>query len=278
MKEKLKNFRWGYIILFAILVAIGVLSFIFHDMLVYVVLAIGIIMALYGIGYGIFTIASKNRGPVFAFRIAITVSSIVAGVITMIFCKSAIEILTSILGLFLIIDGAFKFQTTAMSKRYRSAIWWVLLVPAVLTIIGGFFIIKISPDGSDSNLKFISVLLGITTIIDGISNLLSAFFTERNDKLAAEDATENIAEDATETNDNSQNAAGKSDEPTAESAPEASEAKASAEHTDAAEAAEPTEKPEDNADGAADKGAGDDTAKGGEDFKIEIPAIDIPQN
>ena len=273
MKEKLKNFRWGYVILFAILVAIGVLSFIFHDMLVYIVLSMGIIMTLFGIGYGIYTLARKDRGPRFAFGIVITVCSIVAGVLTMIFCKSGIEVLTSILGLFFIIDGSFKLQTTAMSKRYRSAIWWVLLVPAVITIIGGFLTIKYSPEGNGDNFTLIAVLLGITSIIDGISNLLSAFFTERNDKAEVKKLLDELKADSTpdesdavsKATDNAENDAltkdedaevAKSDEPKADE-PKADEPKAD----------ESASENSDNTD------AKTDDTNGSDEFKITIPII-----
>jgi len=275
MKEKLKNFRWGYVILFAILTAIGILSFIFREMLVYIVLAVGIIITLFGIGYGIYTLASKNRGPRFAFGIVITVCAIVSGVLTIIFCKNGIEVLTSILGLFFIIDGSFKLQTTAMSKRYKSAIWWILLIPAVLTIIGGFLTVKYAPTGSEENLAWISILLGITSIIDGISNLLSAFFTERNDKAEVKELLDGSAapsENGAEGDSPKEEKAADEGKPQADTP---ADAPVTDEPTDKPEADAPKEEPK--ADTPADDTEGEKptaTDNGDTDeFKITIPII-----
>ena len=123
MKEKLKNFAWGYVILFAILVAIGALCICFHNTLPYVAFGIGAIIALFGVIYGVLALASKDRGAKFAFKITVAVCSIVAGVVTMIFSKDAVDILTALMGLFLIIDGSFKLQSAAISKRYKSVGW-----------------------------------------------------------------------------------------------------------------------------------------------------------
>lgn len=177
MKEKLKNFAWGYVILFAILTAIGILCICFHGTLPYVALGIGIVITLYGIIYGVLAIASKERGPKFAFRITIAICSIIAGVITMVFCKKAINVLTALMGLFLIIDGSFKLQSAALSKRYKSVGWWILLVPSLISIIGGFFITRYESNGTDDSVALISVSLGIILIIDALSNFLTAFLS-----------------------------------------------------------------------------------------------------
>ena len=189
MKEKLKNFAWGYVILFAILAAIGVLCICFHDTLPYVALGIGAIITLYGIIYGVLALANKERGPKFAFRVTIAVCSIVAGVITMVFCKKAIDILTALMGLFLIVDGSFKLQSAAISKRYKSVGWWLLLVPSLASIIGGFLVTRFESDGTDNSVSTISIMLGIVLIVDALSNLFSAFFAGKLISASPEGST-----------------------------------------------------------------------------------------
>lgn len=173
MKEKLKNFKWGYLILALITAAIGVLSLTFNDMLPTVALCIGIVITLFGIGYGIFAIFGTRRGVGFAFKIVIAVCAIISGVVTMIFRSGAIETLTSLFGLFIIIDGSFKLYESAISRRFDGVAWWLMIVPAILSIIGGFFNVKIA--SNDDNATLISVLFGITMIVDAISNLIAAF-------------------------------------------------------------------------------------------------------
>jgi uncharacterized membrane protein HdeD (DUF308 family) len=186
MLEKIKKFGWGYILLFLLLLAVGVCLIAFNNTLEIVAVVCGVIMILFGIIYFVLTLAAKSRGVKYALKITVCAVALICGVVTAIFRNGAIEIIVSLLALFLIIDGAFKLQTTALSKRYSLAIWWLILIPACLTIIGGFVAMRISPSVSD-NLPLISILLGISAIIDGAANLLSAFYIAKYESVMKEE-------------------------------------------------------------------------------------------
>ena len=187
--SSLKAFGWGYVLIFLILTLLGVLSFCFTDMLKWVVFTAGAIIALLGISFGIAAIVKSERGPKFTFRIIICASALVCGIITMIFANRGIEVLTSVLGTLFIIDGAFKLQKTGVLRLYKSATWWLLLTPALLTVVGGFMLIKFGAVNSENSMLRVAILLGTSAIIDGISNLLTAIFdalSRRKQKKAAE--------------------------------------------------------------------------------------------
>ena len=116
-------------------------------------------------------------------------------------------------------------------------------------------------------------MLGITSIIDGISNLLSAFFTERNDKAEVKKLLDELKADSTpdesdavsKATDNAENDAltkdedaevAKSDEPKADE-PKADEPKAD----------ESASENSDNTD------AKTDDTNGSDEFKITIRLI-----
>jgi hypothetical protein len=69
-------------------------------------------------------------------------------------------------------DAGFKFHTAAMSKRYNKFGWWFILALSALTAAGGYWMLKFTP----SDILGISILLGITLAIDGVSNIFSAFY------------------------------------------------------------------------------------------------------
>lgn len=263
----LKAFEWGYAALFAVLVALGVLSFCFHDMLKWVVFAAGAIIAAFGVGYGIYTLLSKTRGATFVIRIIIFASAIVAGVITMIFHAHGVEVLTSVLGTLFIIDGACKLQKTALLIRYRSVAWWMLIIPALLSVAGGFMLIKWGVITDESSTVFVAVLLGVTAIVDAISNILTPFLAP---VLKKQDGDGSPDEAACETESEAENtdtgaAVCENDAEAAEIAEaavvaEAAEAAVVEEATEAVVVEEATEATETSEEDAATENTDDDTA------------------
>lgn len=197
MLEKFKNFRWGYILIGLLAAAVGLCFLIWNETLKYLAIAIGVVTAVFGIVYFIINLAAKGRGGKFAFRTVIAVCCIVSGIITAIFNTGAVSVLVSLISLFLIIDGSFKLHTTAMSRRYHLLLWWFILVPAVLTITGAFFTLRLSDcinaDNAD-NMKTVSILIGITMLIDALGNLLSAFYISKYEKNMAKEVSEEVAE------------------------------------------------------------------------------------
>lgn len=172
MLEKIKNFKWGYAVLFLVLVGIGICLISLRQTLTALAITIGVLLSLVGVTLMIIELARKERSFAFGARILFYVACIVCGVVTAIFRDGAVDVMISIFSLLLIIDASFKLHTTAMSKRYSVPLWWIILAFAVLTVIGGFFALKYPPE----KLEATSVLLGIVFILDGVSNLLSAFY------------------------------------------------------------------------------------------------------
>ena len=75
-------------------------------------------------------------------------------------------------------DASFKIRTTAMAKRYSLPLWWIILSLAALTIIGGFILLKHTPE----QVNVASIMLGIVFIVDSVSNFLSAFYVAAYEK------------------------------------------------------------------------------------------------
>lgn len=202
MLQKLKEFKWGYIILTILIAAAGVCFIAFRETLSTIALIMGILLTLVGVVFGVLTIAEKRRGVGFALKIVFAVIALSCGIVTIIVHQGeAVEWLVALFGLLLVVDGSFKLQTSAMSKRYDSVAWWLVLIPAVLVIIGGFFSIRFQiSGGSEEELlkqqSAYSVVIGVTMIIDAIANLLSPFFISYYEKkMKSEGASEPVATD-----------------------------------------------------------------------------------
>ena len=60
MLEKIKAFRWGYILLFLAMAAVGACFLMFYETLPTLALVIGIILIIYGIFSAVISISDKN--------------------------------------------------------------------------------------------------------------------------------------------------------------------------------------------------------------------------
>ncbi len=169
---KIQKFGWGYILLAIALVALGICFISFNNSFDVLAISFGVITTVSGIAWGVHTLAKRERSLKFAVKIIICVALIVSGVITMISRKDAVNIMIDILSLLIIIDGSFKLQTSIKSKKYSVAFWWIMLTVAVAVIISAFLVVKIT----FSKPQNMSIIFGLVTILDGISNFCSAFF------------------------------------------------------------------------------------------------------
>ncbi|MBP3308900.1 MAG: DUF308 domain-containing protein [Clostridia bacterium] len=180
MLEKIKAFRWGYILLFLAMAAVGACFLMFYETLPTLALVIGIILIIYGIFSAVIAISDKKRGGKYASRIIISVICIICGTVTAVLRENSVNILSSLIGLFLVIDGSFKINTAAMSRRYKLLSWWLMVIPASLVILGGFLSLKFGDIftglDSDDAMRWLSAIIGVTMIVDAIGNLLSAFY------------------------------------------------------------------------------------------------------
>ncbi|MBQ8689010.1 MAG: DUF308 domain-containing protein [Clostridia bacterium] len=219
MLKKLKSFKWGYMVITLGLIAVGVCLIAMSNALVALAITIGCLLAVSGIIFGIVTLADKNRGFAFGFKIFFAAIALIGGVVTAIFNEGTVEILVSIFSLLLIVDASFKLNTTVMSKRYSLPLWWVILAISVTVIASGFFMIKYPPE----NVTTTSILLGIIFIIDAVSNFLSAFFLTEVEKCRKRDfiaescpATESESDSSTDGEEDSNDESAESQTPDVE--------------------------------------------------------------
>ncbi len=204
MLEKIKKFGWGYLLIGALLIAMGVSFISAQDAYETLAIIMGCILTAAGIGFSVYTLLDKGRGLKFGVRISIGVIAIVCGIVTMIVRSNAIEVIANILFLLLIIDGAFKLQLSILSRRLSYYGWWIVTALSVAIIISSFLLCKFTPNDPAT----LATFSGIVIISDGILNLLSAFFSSaiggsadgKKEKDTDEDAktTEEKAEPVTE--------------------------------------------------------------------------------
>ncbi|MFA5561972.1 MAG: DUF308 domain-containing protein [Eubacteriales bacterium] len=181
--EAIKNFKWGYIVLFLILCGAGVaLLFYPGESMKAMAYIVGFSALLLGILQGVRILAEPRRGIRFAFAILLAVMTIVCGAVALLKVEVVYEVYAMFIGLFIIIDGSFKLQTVIESKRYQMSAWWILLAFSVLSIAGGFLTVRIPFDAD--RIRFFTLLLGGALFVDGLQNLLSLFYLGKLSRAA----------------------------------------------------------------------------------------------
>ncbi len=199
-----KESKWGYILIGLLLIAIGMCFVTFRNSLTALAISIGVILSVTAIVYGTLTISKKDRSVRFAFRIIFSVICLVAGITTAIFNDATVAVMISVFSLLLIVDGSFKLNTAAMSKRYSVGGWWVMLIASALIILSAFILAKYPPE----SINDATVWLGVTIAADGLANIFSAYWTWRYEKAEHKEICDQIskkrAEDDAENNNKSE--------------------------------------------------------------------------
>ncbi len=190
--EKLKNFKWGYL-LFALLFLGGGIAFIAfpQDGLRVVKLVIGITAIVFAVVYGVFTLAGKERSGGFWSRIVMAAVCAICGGFVITVNDAAIDYLLTAFGIVLMVDASFKAQTSIQSKKYKSPVWWVMLTLAASVLACGVLLMKsdfdftLAEEALTQEYAKASRLLGIGLVLDGLCNLLSIgylYFVEKKAK------------------------------------------------------------------------------------------------
>lgn len=198
-----KKFRWGYLLISLVLCAVGLCFIIYPNNSIkigsYIIAAAAMLV---GIILAIKVLADRKRDFSFATSIFSAVLTVACGVVALIIPNEIFKLYPMLIGLFIILDGSFKLQTVINAKRYKIKCWWLLLLFAVISIIGGFFVIRLRVD-IDVSYRFFSIIMGVALCSCGLQNFLSLFYLGRivakaNDKVdtRVRDITDTVNDDA----------------------------------------------------------------------------------
>ena len=178
MKNFFNSLKTYYgVLLFALLfMTAGVCLIAFpEDALPTAVLTISIITIVSGVIMALIALLDKKRQAKFFFLLLGGACALFAGIFLLIKRNDdAVALLALFIGVVMMIDGSFKLHEAVKTKQFKNAVWWILLVLSMLTIVGGLYLIKWI-DGVA--VKTCSILMGVFMIIDAIQNVFITFYT-----------------------------------------------------------------------------------------------------
>ncbi len=172
--NSIRNIKTAYVMYSAILVILG-LSFAFAPdiSMKTICYVIGVTAVICGVVKMVGYFINDSYGLAFQFDFALGIITILVALTLFIYPKGIVSFVDILLGLFVLIDGAFKLQTSIEAKSFGINRWWIILLTALLTVVAGMILV-LNPY---SSMLMLTRLLGVAFILDGVLNLIVALYT-----------------------------------------------------------------------------------------------------
>ena len=134
--------------------------------------AVCIIFGIYLIIYGVVKIIGYFAKDVyqlaFQFDLALGIVAAIVGIVFICKTSSIVQILSTCIGIVMLIDATLKIQTSLDSKRFGISSWWLMLVMAIMVAAVGIMLILMPGETT----KVMIRLIGLNLCLDGVLNLI----------------------------------------------------------------------------------------------------------
>ena len=166
MEKFLKRSSWTDVIISILFILFGIMIIARPDTIMSVVsFLLGTICILMGILKGIDYFAS---GKTDNYSLAIGIIAIIAGIIIM-FCSNVIFLaFRTVIAIWIIYSGLMDLQTTIIWKDYKSKLWLLTLILAIIMVLGGIYILI----NNGAVLQIIGSIIIIYGIMDIVENVI----------------------------------------------------------------------------------------------------------
>ena len=164
----------GYIVMSVMFCIAGALFIALPDISITMIgISMGIAMIVFGIAKLVGYFSRDLFRLAFQFDLELGILLLVLGLIVLIRPDDLMTFICIALGISILTDGLFKVQIALDSKRFGIKSWWVILTLAVVAgTIGVFLIFR-----SAKSAQFLTVLLGVSILAEGILNLYTVIST-----------------------------------------------------------------------------------------------------
>ena len=164
----------GYIVMSVMFCIAGALFIALPDISITMIgISMGIAMVVFGIVKLVGYFSRDLFRLAFQFDLELGILLLVLGLIVLIRPDDLMSFICIALGISILTDGLFKVQIALDSKRFGIKSWWVILALAVVAgTIGVFLIFR-----SAKSAQFLTVLLGVSILAEGILNLYTVIST-----------------------------------------------------------------------------------------------------
>ena len=172
--KQLKLAKNGYIIMSVLFMVLGACLIIWPDcsMAVFCT-AVGIMLIVYGLIKILGYFSRDIYCLAFQFDLAFGILLMAVGVILIARKNFAVDLIFSVFGILILADALFKIQMSVDAKRFGLALWWQILLVALVTGVIGVLVF-IRPFEAAAMMM---ALVGFSILLEGILNLWVGILT-----------------------------------------------------------------------------------------------------
>lgn len=170
--KSIKKAKENLIISSVILCITGLIFMIFSETMVNL---IGWILGGVFCVIGVVKLIGYIRTQLQISELIISIISIAAGVLLFLHPGWVMSLLSVIIGIYVLLEGALKIKISIDAKKQEAASWWVLLVVALVSIGIGILLV-FNPFGISKAFMFV---VGLALLLSGAQNIIHAIYTEK---------------------------------------------------------------------------------------------------
>ena len=164
----------GYIVSAVAFMALGLILTIWPEMsMITISYAAGAIVLASGIVRIVGYFSKDLYSLAFQFDLALGIFTVLIGIVFLLHPQWLISAIPFFVGIFVLVNGLFTFQTSLDSKRFGMKYWWVMLIFSVLSSALGIVLIIDPFTGAG----VLTILVGVTMMCTGVEKRFLALYT-----------------------------------------------------------------------------------------------------
>ena len=140
-----------------------------------VCIVFGIYLIVYGVVKVIGYFAKDVYQLAFQFDLALGIVAAIVGIVFVCRTSSIVQLLSTCIGIVMLVDATLKIQTALDSKRFGISSWWIMAV-----IVAALGILLILMPGETTRMMI--RLIGLNLCLDGVLNLIIVINTVKTDR------------------------------------------------------------------------------------------------
>ena len=166
MEKFLKKSSWTDIAISLLFVLFGILLIARPESIMSVV---SILLGMICVAMGVLkSIDYFSSGKTNNYLLAVSIAFIIIGIIVMFCADIILSVFRILIAIWIIYSGIINLQTTIVWKDYKSKLWLVSVVLAVIMILGGIYILV----NQGTVLQIVGVVLCTYGIIDMVESII----------------------------------------------------------------------------------------------------------
>lgn len=171
-----KYAKWSTVLSSVLMAVFGLILFIWPNTSMTVICnLLGIALIVFGISRLVEYFSNSRYHLAFQFDFGLGLFSLLFGLLFLLHPGTILSIAWILVGIYEIVEGALKFQSSLDAKHFGLSGWWAMLLSAVICIAFGAFLTFNPAKGG----AFFIQVMGISLVFVAVENAVFAFYISK---------------------------------------------------------------------------------------------------